>query len=189
MVYHVGDIVRIVEPLVVVRVGYPLTKIEALDAAEKEYSLKIYDFIANITGQANEFVITETDPRLYHDLVDALASYWLRLKGYGGKERKIYTEVNEELRDTGGWRVFNKRTVKTGTYNAGGAYFGGYDSEPDYEPPHLANEKCHVLLTLERGDGLRHESVEIESVNVEKEEDVIRGVRMADYAGKDSATQ
>lgn len=170
-VYHVGDVVRIVEPQVFIRVGYPLTKEHALDAATKEYDERIYAFMREVSDVPAEFTVHETDPRLYHDLVNTLASYWLRLNGYGGKERKIYTEANEDLRGTGGWRVFGRRTVKTGTYSSGGAYFGGYDTEPNYEPPHLANEKCHVLLTLERGDGLRHESVEIEAVNVEKEED------------------
>jgi hypothetical protein len=167
-VFHVGDKVRIVEPLQVVRVGYPLTKEDALGAVEKEYSLRIYDFIASLTEQPSEFVITDADSRLYNDLLEALASHWIRSKEFGGKERKIYTEVNEQLRNMSGWTVTSRRHVKTGTYCRGG-YSGGYDSEPDYDPPYLSGEQTHTLLTIEPPDWkLSLTAIEIEAVNVEE---------------------
>jgi hypothetical protein len=98
----------------------------------------------------------------------------LRQKSFGGKERKIYTETNEALRNTKGWRVVSKRTVKTGTYSSGG-WGGGsqWSMEPDYTPPHLNNEKHHVLLTLEcpkRNADIDWVSVvEIEAANVTPE--------------------
>lgn len=165
-VYRVGDVVKIVEPKVFVRVGYPLTKEHAVEVTAKEYDEKIYAFMREASETPDDFTVHEADPRLYHDLVNALASYWLRLKRYGGKERQIYTETNESLRNTGGWRIFNKRVVKTGTYDPGGLV-NTWGYEPDYEPPHLANEKSHVLLGLERGGGgFDFESVEIEAANV-----------------------
>lgn len=150
IVYHVDDEVRIVEPAVVVRVGYPLTKQEALDAVEKEFNQKIHAFMCEVgAAQVDDvfFNSPEYDPRLYGDLINALAGHWLRQKGYGGKERKIYTERDERILHST-WRVLSKRTVKTGIYNHGG-YSGGYDGEPDYDPPYLENEKTHVLLALE----------------------------------------
>ena len=95
MVYHVDDLVKVVKPDVVIRVGYPLTKEDALKAVEKEYAQRVSDFIVSVTGQPVE--LTNTDPRLCADLFDALASYWIRLKGFGGKERKIYTEAGERI--------------------------------------------------------------------------------------------
>lgn len=171
IVYHIDDIVRIIEPQVFVRVGYPLTKEQAIEAAVKEYNEQIYAFMAAISGAPEQFTVHEQDPTLYHDLVDALASYWIRQKGFGGKERKIYTETIEEIRNTGNWRVFSKRIVKTGTYNPGGMYGGGWATEPDYEPPYLANEKSHVLLSLIREcegpfDVGAIDHVEIEATNV-----------------------
>lgn len=170
-VYHVDDTVKIVEPLVVVRVGYPLTKQEALDVAEKDYAEAVQAFMVAV-GAAHPddpFLNSpEYDPRLYGDLLNAIASYWLRLKNYGGKERKIYTERDERVLCTA-WRVLSKRTVKTGTYNRGG-YSGGWDGEPDYDPPYLENEKTHVLLALE--PITLYEGpwrIEIEAVNVEPE--------------------
>jgi len=188
VVYHVGDIVTIVEPNVFVRVGYPFTKEHALDVAAKEYNDRIYAFMRAVhrapVAVEIEIAPHEYDPSLYHDLVNALASYWLRLKGYGGKERKIYTETNESLRNTGGWRVFNKRIVKTGTYNRGG-WVGSYDGG-DYDPPHLANEVSHVLLSLESGSHIDLCVVEIEAANVRRDSVAHEGFPVN---GSDDASQ
>jgi hypothetical protein len=172
VVYHVDDIVRVVNPEVVVRVGYPLTKGMAQDAAIKEYDERIHAFMASVSPEPDQFTVHGSDPRLYNDLVNALASYWLRLQGYGGKERKIYTETDERIRNTTGWRVLSKRTVKTGTYSSGG-YSGGWDGEPDYLPPCLSNEQSHILLTLEPTNPEINDpwSIEIEAVNVERMSD------------------
>lgn len=170
-VYHVDNIVKIINPEIVQRVGYPLTKAEALDAAEKEYSEKIHDFMREVGAEESEpsfGTYPDYDPALYHDLLNALSSHWLKKRNYGGKERKIYTERDERiLRST--WRVLSKRTVKTGTYNHGG-YSSDWDGEPDFDPPHLANEQTHVLLALEPTtftlDPLPSR-IEVEAVNVE----------------------
>lgn len=170
IVYHIGDLVTIINPEVFIRVGYPLTKNDALDAAEKEYSEKVYAFMREVNPDPTEFTVHNSDSRLYGDLIDALASYWLRLKSYGGKERQIYTETNEELRNTKGWRVVSKRTVKTGTYSSGGYSGDACSMEPDYSPPFLSNERHHILLMLECPE--RNASmdwvtvIEIEAANV-----------------------
>jgi hypothetical protein len=170
-VFHVGDKVRVVEPLQVVRVGYPLTITDALNAAEKEYAEKVHVFMRDLGLEHNDDALggTDYDGRLYNDLLNALASHWIRSKRFGGKERKIYTEVNERLRNTSGWTVLSKRHVKTGTYCRGGCS-GGYDGEPDYNPPYLSGEQTHTLLTLDPPDWkLSLTAIEIEAVNVEKE--------------------
>lgn len=149
-VYHVEDIVAIINPEIVIRVGYPLTKNDALEAVEKEHGDKVRAFMCEVGAALPDdpFLNSpEYDPCLYGDLLNALSSHWLKRKGYGGKERKIYTEADERIKGTS-WRVLSKRMVKTGTYNRGG-YSGGWDGEPDYDPPYLANERTHVLLTLE----------------------------------------
>lgn len=173
VIYHVDDIVRIVEPEIVLRVGYPLTKNDALDAVEKEYGQVIQAFMVQVgAAQADDpfFNSPEYDPRLYGDLLNVMASRWLRVKNYGGKERKVYTERDESLLQTQ-WRVLSKRTVKTGIYNRGG-YSGRYDAEPDYDPPYLENEQTHVLLALEPITFCMDpvpSRIEIDSANVEKE--------------------
>lgn len=172
-IYRVDDVVRVVEPAVVVRVGYLLTKADALTAAETHHNDKIHAFMKEIGAEQDEILLgggLDWDARLYGDLLDAVGSYWLRQKKYGGKERKIFTERDERILHTT-WRVLSKRVVKTGTYNHGG-YSGGYDGEPDYDPPYLENEKTHVLLALE--PTTLYEGpwrIEIEAANVEHEKE------------------
>lgn len=170
-VFHVDNIVKIINPEVVIRVGYPLTKHQALEAAEKEYADKIQSFMCSVNAaQPDDPLLNspEYDPRLYGDLVNAMAGYWLRQKGYGGKERKVYTERDERITQTT-WRVLSKRVVKTGIYNHGG-YSGGWEGEPDYDPPYLENEQTHILLALEPTtftlDPLPSR-IEVEAANVE----------------------
>lgn len=169
-VYHVDNIVKITTPEIVVRVGYPLTKAQALEVAEKEYSDKIHAFMREVGAEevnASFGEHSEYGPRLYHALVDAMAAYWLKKQNYGGKERKIYTERDERVMRTT-WRVLSKRVVKTGTYNHGGYCGGGWDGEPDFQPPFLDHEKSHVLLTLEPTSFCDvPDRVEIEAANVE----------------------
>ena len=171
VVYHVDDEVRILNPAIVTRVGYPLTKQDALDAVEKEFAETIRGFMVSVGAAQTDdlyFNSPEYDPLLYGDLLNVMASRWLRVKGYGGKERKIYTEVDEGIQSTT-WRVLSKRNVKTGIYNRGG-YSGGYDGEPDYDPPYLGNERTHVLLALEPTTLTLDEipwRIEIEAANVE----------------------
>lgn len=120
VVFHVDNIVSIVNPEIVVRVGYPLTKTEALEAVEKEYSDKVHAFMREVGAETDDFGNLGYDPSLYHDLLDSLSSHWLKRHNYGGKERKIYTETDVRLRNRNPWRVLSKRLVKTGTYNSGG---------------------------------------------------------------------
>lgn len=166
--YHVNDTVRVVRPERFIRVGYPLTKQDALDAVERDYSDKVHVFMREIGAENSESLLggSEYDLALYHDLLNALSSWWLKQRNYGGRERKIYTETDESLQGST-WRVLSKRVVKTGTYNHGG-YSGGYDGEPDYDPPYLANEQSHILLTLELIEGKCDPwGIEIEASSVE----------------------
>lgn len=171
VVYHVDDVVKVIEPAIVIRVGYPLTKNDALNAAEKEYGEKIHAFMCEIgAAQPDDPFLNfpEYDPCLYGDLLNAVSSYWLKQKNYGGRERKIYTETDERIKETT-WRVLSKRTVKTGIYNRGG-YSGGWDGEPDYDPPYLQDERTHVLLALEPVTLTLSDipwRIEVEAANVE----------------------
>lgn len=172
VVYRVDDIVRVVNPEIVVRVGYPLTKQDALN---NDY---IHTIMRAVGAEQDESITGGLDyePSLYHDLLNALSSWWLKQRNYGGKERRIYTERDERLLQTK-WRVLSRRRVKTGTYHPGG-YSCGYDFAPDYDPPHLRNEQTHVLLALEPLTFPLYEEIpsriEIEAANVELENDDAR---------------
>jgi len=167
-VYRVGDMVKIVEPQVVFRVGYPLTLEDGMKAAEEKWSAKVNEFMKEIDGGTEALRdIFDYDARLYNDLVHALGSYHLRVVKFGGRQRSIHAETHEELRNTAGWKVIKKRHVKTGTWSPG---YQSYDG--DYDPPYLANEQTHTLLSLEVTDEVkgtiwtRYSLVEVDAVNV-----------------------
>jgi hypothetical protein len=170
-IIRINDYVKIVTPNIFVRCGYPLTKQIVIDtmvsAEQKQAVFKLLDQFG--VGNTNNIFITEreTDPR-YLKIMDVLASSLLASHGWGGKERKVYTEYKTEFLNKE-YRVIGKRVVKSGTYNSGYSHRGYYDNYDDYSPPYLTNEKSHVLLELNTGvlisTGLY--GLEIERCNVE----------------------
>lgn len=164
--FRVGDNVRVVVPDLFVRVGYPLTKMIAIETVENEYATQIQAFVQSVVSKPIDLDHNPAVYALHNGVVSALASWWLRERRFGGRERKIYTQRDDGLAGTQGWQVLSKRVVKTGTYNAGGMISGGWDYEPDYEPPHLGHETSHVLLSL-LPPSLGLSMIEIEAVNVE----------------------
>lgn len=168
-VYHVGDVVRIVEPCIVVRVGYPLTLQDGMTAAEEKWSAKVYEFMKSLeaTELSADWMLNSYDARLYTDMINTLGSYHLRTVRFGGRERSIHTQTAEELRNTSDWNVVSKRCVKTGTYCAGSYSSGEWGD--DYDPPYLSNEQTHVLLTLQNNQVIFdfNDRVETEACNVE----------------------
>jgi hypothetical protein len=56
-IYHVDDIVTIVNPEIFVRVGYPLTREMAMEAAAKEYDERIYAFMREVSPVPTGFTV------------------------------------------------------------------------------------------------------------------------------------
>lgn len=140
IVYHIGDKVRIINPLFVQRIGYLWTKeyvIKNIITAEQQEALK--EFLNKYNIGTTSFTSAP-----YNEIIDRLAYWILKQRGFGSNERAIHTELQESARGKI-TEVIKKRVVKTGTYHA--EYSGGWE-EPEYESPHLSNEKSHVLLTL-----------------------------------------
>lgn len=169
LVYHIGDTVQIVEPQIVLRVGYPLTLLDGMVIAEEKWSAKVYEFIKSLgtVELSSNWELDGYDSRLYADVINALGSYHLRTVRFGGRERSIHTQTAEELRNTSDWNVISKRRVKTGTYCVGGR--SSDDWGDDYDPPYLSNEQTHVLLLLQNDRVIFdfNDRVEIECCNVQ----------------------
>lgn len=163
-IYRVGDLVTVINPFVVLRVGYPMFMGDAIDHVEQSFSKEIHAFIRATRFEPLE-VFGESDYRLYRETVKALAGAYMRSKGFGGRERSIHAELREDCR-LSGWEVRSKRTVKTGTYKP--ASMSGYPDNDEYDPPYLDDEHTHVLLLL--SPPIRStvwESIEIDEVNVQ----------------------
>lgn len=152
-IHRVGDIVKIINPALVERVGYPWTKEyvknHVITTEQKQAVIelmKTFGVKTEVPGFVLEPVYQEEHPT-YYKILDALAFEVLKRQGYGGKERSIHTIIHEKFRDSLAM-ITKKRIVKTGTYVHGSAYTSYY-GESDYEPPYLADEKSHVILRLD----------------------------------------
>lgn len=159
-VYRPNDIVEIVEPLVVNRVGYPLTpalirdEIKQLCRAEIDALLVKAGLNPSVyvsPGWLDEDCVHE-DSSVFADVLTKLCYHVVAARRFGGDTRSIHTELREDLRGRR-CRVLSKRNVKTGVHYCASAtmdYWGAYD----YEPGGLSNCRTHVLLECQLiGDG------------------------------------
>jgi len=153
-VYKVGDIVRITNPLFVVRVGYPWNKQYVIENIITPEQRKVLDTMLEAfelqapEGYAQLDVPSGIVEKIRENIVDELAYGLLHKHRYGGRIRQIHTEVKEKWKDKPA-RVIGKRVVKTGEYIPGHGGYDYYSGGYDYDPPYLGNEKTHVLLKLD----------------------------------------
>lgn len=169
---RVGDRVTVTKPEFVTRVGYPMSHEEAVEWVKKNKSGQLMDLLV-FDRPVNVFDYLLAPEPMFGDkyekrIISALASLYLRHKGYGGKTRSIHLECRpEELGKQ--YRVRDKCMVKTGTYRP------SRGSGEDFEPGGLDKEKTHVLLMLDCRMCRQHDSkfsdgLWIERCNVRKVE-------------------
>jgi len=181
-----NDRVRIVNPEVVVRWGYPLCKQIVKDTLiTPEQKEAVYALLRAfgvpppapiLSDPFDPLNIIPQDTYLYDKVMDLLAYEILKQNQFGGRERKVYSERKESLLNATGY-VVEKKVVQSGTYNHGGGYGGGYGDEYDYEPPYLSVAKAHVLcrVYVDYGESIcpninNDGGVWIENVNLQKVE-------------------
>jgi len=171
-----GDLVKIIKPEIFVRCGYPLT----LEKSEKIIREKYYDKVSEFTSGFKTKITLRNmedycEDKLTKKIIKALAEEYIFMEGFGGNERKIYTEpafemlgmsIKGEVR-----RVVSIKFHKTGTYVPS---CSGYsiDEYYDYELAYLDNMKSHKILGLAEVPiicGLYYgEDFKIEACNVKK---------------------
>jgi len=155
-IIRVGDLVKVMNPRVFERCGYPMSFEDAVKEVENKYGDKIKEFIYSIEDEARTYVmgftldrneITNNDPT-FNKIVRALAYNYLGRKKFGGRERKIYTkEVGHLLHRL--VVVCKVRFVKTGFYMPGGGpYYSYEDPYPEYDQAYLDKEKTHKILSV-----------------------------------------
>ncbi len=179
-IIRINDRVKITNPEIVLRVGYPLSKQTIIDTfITQEQKDSIYTIIRLFGGTTTTvgqplFNIDKStyEDETYYKILDMLSYMILKNNKYGGKERKLHTINRESLRNKFG-RVIERKVVKTGTYRSGYSY---NDEDYDYDPPYLENEKTHVLYKIELDYGQddvcpninEDGGVWIEKINLEK---------------------
>lgn len=178
-VIRLYDRVRILNPQVFLRCGYPLTKQMIKDTMTKEQRDAIHELFKkfDINTQVPEdvksclvFDYSVLDDKAYQLVLDVMAGVLLRKQGWGGHQRTIYTEHNPRFFNATG-TVHGKKVVKTGTYRSGGGSYDYYSGGYDYDPPYLDGEETHVILEIYTdflGDYPGGYKLEIEKCHVEK---------------------
>jgi len=145
-----GDVVRIKNPEMFIRCGYPLSFPDVCEEVSEIHKEDILKFIDKVTDIKPKLEIRVTDPtnnRIYQAIVKELAYIRMREKKFGGSERRIFTLRNEAFKNARA-EVFGVKIVKTGDYVKGSRGYDPYSGEYDYEPSYLGNEKTHKILQL-----------------------------------------
>lgn len=174
--YQTYDRVRIVNPLIFVRCGYPLNKKrvrETLITPEQEEAVRVmlrkfdlyYDYPIEelLTTPSKKDTVVEK-------ILDVISGFLLLQHGFGGKERTIHTEERPELKGAI-LRVINKQVVKTGTYYAPSYTYDYYNGGHEWEPGGLNDMKTHVILEGIIDDSTiwtDKDSIKIEQCHVER---------------------
>jgi hypothetical protein len=170
-VFYPYDEIRIINPQVFVRCGYPLSKKMIKETFTDEQRDAVIDMFRKTgvymsSATLVEVFTSKSDPeRAYDKVMDIIAGELLAQKGWGGKDRTIHTIERPELLNATGW-VSTKRVVKTGKYRAGGGSYDYY-GDMDYDPPYLDDEKTHIILTINVREPVL-DMIEIEACHVEK---------------------
>lgn len=149
--FKIGDKVKIINPERIVRVGYPLSR----EMVKKTITSDELDTVAKLLGYSNNInLIHGSNQRILNaadKILDNIAYVRLVKQGFGGKERKLYTELLTEYKDKIGI-IEAKKVVRTGNYYPAWSGHDSYTGEYDYEPGGLDNAKCHLILGLSFGD-------------------------------------
>lgn len=146
---RVGDLVKIVDPQIFVRCGYPLC---ISDVAAKIEPAAIIEFLSRSSAGTPEEIsrIITHHPhhrlqRAYQEAARAGALAVMIANGFGGSERRIYTKEMPEMRGCI-VRVEGKRRVVTG-HRYSGCGPGYYGDEAEW--PSLENQQHHTLISFD----------------------------------------
>jgi hypothetical protein len=148
-----GEIVRVVTPKLLVRVGYPLCgdDIRGTEPYKTKFD-RLHQALVNgvhaacheVLGDSN-WLTGKADQSISYQSDKMAVSILLNEARLGGNERKVYeTDADFDMR--GEWKVLSRKIVQTGIREPG--YYRGGDD--DYEPPYLADARSHCVYKLRR---------------------------------------
>lgn len=152
-VLHVWDTVEIVNPIVISRIGYEFTHEDAVKEIKAEYMEDIYALLRKVKASNWEVAKKKILSTLAYDLVHK--------KIKNGNERKIYSELQEDLRGKTA-RIVSKKIAQTGIYYPQTSV--GFE---DYEPAGLKDIKTHLVFEINLFDPLGTKIL-IERCNIQK---------------------
>jgi hypothetical protein len=98
-VIRVGDKVKIINPEVFVRTGYPLTTDMIKESHITNEQKQLLDKLMETTGNRKYTLYTDNINTEYDRLEHVFSTILLKSKGFGGNERKVHTETKPEYKD------------------------------------------------------------------------------------------
>lgn len=144
----IGDKVKIINPQIFVRCGYPLCILDVVSKIEPSVIIEFLSRAGAGTAEEVSRIITHYPhhrlQRAYKEAARAGALAMMIAHRFGGSERRIYTKEVPELKDCV-VRVESKRRVVTGDRysGCGPGYYGD-----EAEGPSLENQQHHVLISF-----------------------------------------
>jgi hypothetical protein len=168
-VIRIGDKVKIINPEIFQRVGYPMTTQIIKESHITDEQRRLLDKLMETTGNHKYELYKDVINPEYDKLEHVFSTIVLKSMGFGGDERNVHTETKPEYKDKIG-TVISKRYVKVGTYNSATNYQGYFDDYPEYEPAYLKNEKTVIIYNVSIGerDTIFNDYVEFPQSSVEK---------------------
>ena len=155
-IIRVGDLVEVVVPVVVERVGYPKAVKDyrpefdsEIHKMVRDLEEKIYGYPVNNIGHIWGVGEKRVSSRFENSILDIVQYHLAKVDGFGGRQRSLHLREVPDLLGKRA-RVQRRRQVQTGRYypaSGGGynSYAGDYD---DWEPGGLAERKDYVLMGL-----------------------------------------
>ena len=148
----VGSKVRIVNPEIVVRVGYPKSLHDYFQLALEQYGQRLTGALPELLGSSEWQQMLGADPHvrtkahpLLSKLLWAIAFPLARKDRFGGNLRSIHTRSAPELKGRE-FEVLERRSAYTGSRYAGHPRSSCWDD--DGEPPSLEDVQHHNMLML-----------------------------------------
>lgn len=153
MVVREGDIVRVVKPLFVERVGYPKSVRDYLEGLRAQHGPLLDSFFKTVLGHPQMYqsgnlgeglVPSRTRKKVEQELAYSLA----KKAGFGGRTRSIHWKPPMPELEGAFVRVESVRTAYTGVYYPSSGGRMGWDGWDEYEPAGLGDPKAHRIAAV-----------------------------------------
>lgn len=158
-----GDLVTVINPEFVIRVGYPMSYRDAFDFVVEHHYDEVEELLRRTVFKPIGAPLTDRSPyaaslclessrkeklsKELRQIFDGLARIHLQKHRYGGPERTIHTSLDETKRSLI-YEVLAKKVCKTGTYDPPWSH-QSYEGDWDCYSGGLTDCKTHVLLELD----------------------------------------
>lgn len=154
---RIGDWVRIREPNIFDRCGYPFSFEMAMTEIYEKHGKLIEDLLEKaVLATRASFELREVFSNsenlkspVFHEIQKKMAYALVEQKKFGGPERKVHTKYIEDLKGLV-TKVGYIRFVHSGKYFPSSGGYDCYSGEYDYEPGGLSERKVHKILVLDK---------------------------------------